>query len=145
MSSNTIIRHALRVWEYMDERAEVTEDGTRVFRGSLRQIFYDLGISMTYYSQVLSTLYNNGFAALVRKGGKASTSEVALLTPPTEELLQDLTSEAGGSIMSLTRRVETLESLVGGVNVATALQKIEEHLNNLYQLAILNNNTNREE
>lgn len=125
--TETLSSHIIAVYHAMEEDS-VEENGTRFWRGSLTQLVRELGVSMTYYAAVFGVLYDNGFCALVDRGGRSKPSTIALLQEPTKSLLTPLTWEGPATRLSLVTRIEALESSTGGMYVVGALEEIEKRL-----------------
>lgn len=128
--TESLATHIIAVYHAMEEDA-VEENGTLFWRGSLTQLVRDLSVSMTYYAPIFGVLYDNGFCAMVDRGGRSKPSTVALLQEPTKSLLEPLTWEGPATRLSLVTRIEALESSLGGMNVVGALLEIDKRLKSI--------------
>lgn len=125
--TETLATHVMALYHAMHEDS-VEEDGNRFWRGSVVQLVRELGVSMTFYGPVFSVLYDNGFCALVDRGGRSKPSTILLLQEPTKDLLTPLTMDGPATRLSLVTRIEALESNTGGMNVVGALEEVEKRL-----------------
>lgn len=125
--TKVLAEHMVVVYRAMHEDSEEREDH-RVYVGRLSQLIDDLEISKTYYSRIFRALYEGGYAALEDRGGRGKPSTVILLREPTVEELMALTLTNPGPILSLVKRMEAIESSLGGMYVVGAMKKIEERL-----------------
>lgn len=125
--SETLALHIIAVYKAMEEDS-IEENGIRVYTGKLAELVSSLGISSTWYSKIFRALYDGGYAALEDRGGRNKPSTVVLIRPPTQDELQGLTMLDGGPIISLVKRIESLENSLGGMYVAGALREVERRL-----------------
>lgn len=125
--TEVLATHMISVYRAMLEDSEEQEDH-RVYIGKLSQLVRDLGISMTYYSDIFRALYEGSYAALEDRGGRNKPSTVILLREPTVEELMGLTLTKPGPILSLVKRMEAIEASLGGIYVVGALKEFERRL-----------------
>lgn len=125
--TKAIAGHMVAVYKAMEEESTVVE-GQRTYVGKLSQLVDDLGISMTYYSRIFRGLYEGGYAVMEDRGGRNKPSTVFLLQAPEISDLLDLTLEDTGPILSLMKRLEKVETSIGGMYVKGALAEIEKRL-----------------
>lgn len=125
--TDTLANHMVAVYRAMYEESQEQENYT-VYTGKLSQLVKDLGISMTYYSKIFRALYEGDYAALEDRGGRDKPSTVILLREPTVDELTALTLTNPSPILSLVKRMEALESSLGGLYVKGALVEVERRL-----------------
>lgn len=142
------IRHANAVWRLMLENAEtekvaipMTDDVVEclVFRGRIGDVFKAANVSNTYYTPVRKILVDFGSITILERGTVHNPSLVILdpdRPPPTtaEELIvksdpEDLTTDE--LLAMLLRRVEVLETRLGGINIVEAFRNVETRLSNV--------------
>jgi hypothetical protein len=116
-------RHCLSVYDQMTAESELDErEKYQVFRGSTTAIFDNLGISRTFYSSVLAALEEEGYISRMGRDG------VILHSRPTySELL--LTTPVGSDTVPLVKRLEALESALGGLDLKDVLDQLNHRLN----------------
>lgn len=125
--TEVLATHMVSVYRAMHEDSEEQEEH-RIYVGKLSELVKTLGISMTYYSKIFRALYEGGYATLEDRGGRGKPSTVILLREPTVEELMALTLTNPGPIMSLVKRMEAMETSLGGLYVAGALKEVERRL-----------------
>jgi hypothetical protein len=83
-----MFNHALTVYETMLAEAKPYEldPDYHVWTGFLTHTFTDLGLSVPYYTKVMSLLKKMDCVRQLRRGGSTTPSEWLLMQPPTEEL-----------------------------------------------------------
>jgi hypothetical protein len=125
--NKTLAHHVITVYRAMSEDSQ-EEENYSIYVGNLSQLVESLGISMTYYSRIFRALYDGDYAALEDRGGRDKPSTVLLLREPTVEELLALTFTNPGPILSLVKRLDSLESSLGGLHVRNALAEVEKRL-----------------
>ena len=128
--TDTLATHMVAVWKAMEEDSEERED-YRIYVGRLSQLTKDLGISMSYYSKIFRALYEGSYAALEDRGGRDKPSTVILLREPKKVELLALTLDNPGPIISLTKRLDAIESSLGGIYVLGAFKNLEGRIEEL--------------
>lgn len=120
-TQRAMYQHCKAVYEAMEARSEGLPDG-RVYEGFLTKLFDELGLSVPYYSQVLTELKRMGCIEQAKRGGGTAMSIWYLIQPPTEDAfksLPELTRNALGGfkvqaqfdqrIKNLEHRIDRLE------------------------------------
>jgi len=130
--TDTIATHMIAVWKAMEEESEEREDH-KIYVGRLSQLVKNLGISMTYYSKIFRALYDGSYAALEDRGGRDKPSTVILLREPKKDELMALTLSNPGPILSLTKRLDAIETSLGGLYVIGAFNALEGRIAELEQ------------
>jgi len=130
--TDTIATHMIAVWKAMEEESEEREDH-KIYVGRLSQLVKNLGISMTYYSKIFRALYDGSYAALEDRGGRDKPSTVILLREPKKDELMALTLSNPGPILSLTKRLDAIETSLGGLYVIGAFKALEGRIAELEQ------------
>ena len=135
--STALKRHSFEFYKELEKRSEVNEYGIRVFVGKTTQVTHYLGISTSYYSQIINVLIASDCIRIIQRGTGRQPSIVVLVSELTDENYSEegLTSAAGRAILvaSLEKRVAALEAWrisIGGdkVNFADTMRNHESRL-----------------
>jgi hypothetical protein len=114
--TDQLARHIIAVWNYMNDNAV---DGE--FQGNLTGVFTELNISRTYYSPIWNVLEEGGYVSRAARGGGRTPSTVYIhLAPQLNVLL--LTEPPKAATVPLVRRIEELESALGGIDIVGVLR-----------------------
>lgn len=129
--SETLLQHAVTVYQAMSDKAATDGNGDRVWEGKLTELFREAGIPTGWYSRVTGQLYGNGCLEKLQVGSKYGPTRVKLLASPSEVTWkiiprQDLTarSEAG----KLGARLENVERQLRGIDIRSVLVDFETRL-----------------
>jgi hypothetical protein len=88
---SALFEHCKVIYNAMLDRADdesTREQPTLIYRGSLSQLFNEVGVGQPYYSQVMNKLKSMDCARLIRRGARDVPSEWLLLQEPTTELFK---------------------------------------------------------
>jgi len=128
--NETLAAHMVAVWKAMEEESVEREDH-KIYVGRLSHLVKQLGISMTYYSNIFHGLYEGSYAALEDRGGRNKPSTVILLREPQKSELLALTLDNSGPILSIVKRLDAIESSLGGIYLVGALKNLEARIKEL--------------
>lgn len=142
--TKAVQRHAVTMFDAMKAQAkrEKLDNHTYlVYRGKITQTWAAIGVSYTYYSNVLTILKYNGCIEELQSGSKNIESVYVLHQRPkdaSELVLPDELKDSrpkpltdNPAFAKLVDRVEALEKLVGGVDVGGALIEVDGRLTKL--------------
>lgn len=129
----TVLQYAIKLYQYLDELAEVNEYHERVFTGKVSEAYKAVGASSTYHSDIRKLLIDSGSITVIQRGTGKQASEWALNGLDENILAVPLTPLGTAATMraEVERRVRSLEAwreTTGGINIAEALRNIELRL-----------------
>lgn len=138
MASDAVFDYASKFYSLMEREAK-DEDipsgrKARVFRGSVTNLFKEIGASQAYYSKVRKGLIDSGCMTILQQGARGLPTVILLQGKPMRETFvvsrpSDLTNRIDGAI--LAQRVDNLELRLGGINLLEALSNHETRLREL--------------
>ncbi len=139
--TETFVQHCITMYNALNDRARTQdlESGgkARIFAGNYGEVWESTGISRTYYSSVRKALERHDSIQILQRGGRSADTVIVLKDLPNE---WDVTGWLDGSEKRLTNaqdyaileaRVQKLETLLGGIDVTTALFEFEKRVVNL--------------
>ena len=132
-----LIRHSITVYQALDKAAKdevIDGDTYRIYRGHVSKLYHDTGVGQTYYTDVFDQLDRQGCITMMQRGGRNVQSVIVLHRPPTEEGYEprrrrDLTSAE--DFANMIEQVRKHNKLIGGIDIADALRKLEERVQRL--------------
>lgn len=146
-----LFKHTLLFWRSLSAKANFEpmpgfeDKGSRLFRGKIVELYRELGISQGYYTEIIRFLVDQGCITYIQRGSRGFETVIAVHEPPTLsdwerwKLLpsQGLTEPPDYATLEL--RIRALETLVGGINIVEALQRVKDELdskapNNIKQI-----------
>lgn len=136
----TLLENCLRFYNALDAEAITTEDGTRVFKGHTTVVMGNLNppIGQSHYTRIRRYLVAMDCIEKVQAGSRFSESVWILRNPPTQELLANadpamLTQNKGenAKIAVLTQSIKDIQTTLGGLDIAKAMQNHEERITEL--------------
>ena len=131
MSQSKIQGYCNALYERMDSEATI-EEGVRVWKGRLIATCKDLGIPEGSYAKVAAQLRALGCIEQVSRGYRGSAFSMFVLHfPPTDERWLNLNNSALTNAPSLDRlaaAVEDMRRQIGGINLISALENLDERL-----------------
>lgn len=85
-----LYEHCVEVYEQMANEAKLevideSGDGRLVYEGFITRLFQDLGLSIPYFSSVMTKLKAMQSVSQLRRGGSTTPSRWVLITAPTLE------------------------------------------------------------
>jgi hypothetical protein len=134
-SESPVPGYALEIYKLLHKSSKPTEEGMRVFTGSLSELYATLGMSKQHYSKIMACLVETGSIAYVQRGNAHQKTIVHVFKEPAyEELLNTLVISKQAAYRRRTDleiRVEQLENLVSGLNMKEALLNHEKRIKEL--------------
>ena len=132
----TVLKYAIQLYQYLDERAEVNQYHEHVFTGRVGEAYKAIGASSTYHSDIRKLLIESGSVTVLQRGTGKQASEWVLNGLDENILVVPLTPPEPGATMGVQvdRRLAALESwreTTGGINIAEALRNMESRLTKL--------------
>lgn len=118
------------LYEYSHDE-EIDGQPYNVFRGSIVDIYTRLGISRSYYSQIVAYLSENGCISYLQKGGRSVESVIILHHPPTFEGIELEPLTGRGRHDRLEARVKVLEDRLGGLDYVKIFTELNRRLTKL--------------
>lgn len=135
-TTKAIQRHAHSLYAAL--ASEATKDGKLlVFRGSTSTVFTSLGISQGYYTETFKILEHNGCIEQLQRGSRGIDTVLLLLSCPDDPSALELPDKpvppadpltGNKDYAKLVARVEALEILVGGLDIAGVLLNYENRI-----------------
>jgi hypothetical protein len=126
-------RHALILYNRLKSEAKIEQGDLLVWRGALTTTYTDLGISQQYYQRVVKCLEFNEVIEWAQKGKRGIESVIVLhplpelpLSLPEKKPAKALTDDP--IFAKLVDKVEALEEMIGGLDIAEVLVNYEERL-----------------
>lgn len=115
---------------HLSEIEDIDGEPTKVFRGKVTEVYRELGISQTHYSNIRKALIELGCIVIIRQGARDYESIIALYRIPEEVGFRNLVTTgltASGGTARIVSRVEVIEKSLGGIDVKKAFieQKLE--------------------
>lgn len=137
--------HTLKLYEELDKRGKMGDDGVKVFDGSKVAAFRSLGISQAYYSRMFKALTELGCVEQVRRGTSHTTSILRLHHPPDPDDLKEVyaslltkpdpTDTLRQEMEVLQRRLPSIDLNSFIVSVDRRLVDLERRLSEVERLA----------
>jgi hypothetical protein len=109
--------HCESVYDAMSEQATETPDGILIYDGFLTKLFVQEDLSIPYYTQVMGLLKQMRCVQQMRRGGNNTTSQWALLQPPTLEAFGEAKAQLSGAGKLRSSRSDGLEQKVRDLGV----------------------------
>lgn len=88
--AKALFTHCEQVYKEMVATAEATEAGDLIYTGFTTKLFKRLGLSVPYYSQVLTELKRMGCIQQIKRGGGSAPSIWLLIGEPDEKSFESL-------------------------------------------------------
>jgi len=138
--------HCNLIWDGMLERAHPEEDadGNKylIYTGFLTKLFRESGLSVPYYSSVMTAMQKMDCVRQQRRGGGNSPSEWLLVQKPTIELFRARMDMPTGKVKS--PKAENMDQLrQGQKDLNTRVTSLESQVQ--YLLALVPGPHNRED
>lgn len=133
VSKETLLRYCELVYETLDKDAKPHEQHGKIWEGKIIETFAGLGISNAHYSKIFSTMYEIGSLVLVQRGARGSLHRVALVQPPTMQLLDgahglDSPLTKATAHDRLSQRVATIEGRLEGIDLKKIIAEFDKRL-----------------
>lgn len=132
---------AVQLYEILDRQAkdEKTDDNkkVRVFRGSLTDLYYQLGFGPGHYSPTWKILYDLGCVTMLQRGAKSVQSVMILHHAPDhaeylqtrDQGKQDLTRRQ--DYATLSADIQAIKRQIGGIDIRNVLLNLEQRIASL--------------
>lgn len=138
MVRTAVQRHSLSIYEAMLQASKLeTVSGAEfaVYRGSVVNLFKDLGIGFSYYTKAFRLLEDSGCITKVQQGARGVDTIYVLHRAPTDE---DEAAESSSRPLTrhsefdtLSQRVTNIEQRLGGLDIGKALADLQESVDRL--------------
>lgn len=132
----TLFKHSESLYQELEKSAKHEKiKGVKVnaFRGSITQIYRDLGLSYTYYGDIRNALERSGCIAVLQRGTSTQESIIVLHHAPDraawQEASEDLTAPLEDAM--LQQQIGDIKSQLGGINIVEAFTDVERRLEQL--------------
>ena len=142
MKPQTLYLHSLAFYREMESQAKIEPGGMLLFEGHTSKVLNHLGISTSWWSQIIRTLVEHGNIMVLQKGSVHQASIINLRSEPSEEKISesDLTRRGQGAtlVARLEKRVGALEGWresQAGLNVPRAMLDLEQRIAHLERIA----------
>jgi hypothetical protein len=127
--------YAVEFYAILEKASNLEEhEGLEVplFRGSLVNVWNEVGASNAYYTRVRGMLEKSGCIVVLQRGSAKMTSIVALLKPPDPAILDGhkrLTPAPDPAIMQA--RLTEIVKMIGGMDIRAIIGNFEERIDAL--------------
>jgi hypothetical protein len=138
-----LAKHTLRFYDALagEAKDEIIESSqgkvsVPIWRGSLSNLWSQIGASNSYYSKVMSNLDKLNCINVLVRGSAGNQSVVAVIRRPHVDEIEsssypkrDLTPRSDAGILSA--EVEALKKNIGGIDIVEAFKNLEDRVSKL--------------